>query len=125
MTDTFDHVFGSFSTQQEVFDQTVRPIVEEALRGFNTTVFAYGQTGTGKTHTMTGVVDDPDLMGIAPRAVHAIFESLENTGGGSDQDTKVSKEFNVRVSFLELYNEELQGEWFVIGGLGISILLQV
>lgn len=45
---TFDKVFGMYSTQEEVFEQVVRPIVDEALAGFNCTIFAYGQTGTGK-----------------------------------------------------------------------------
>ena len=44
----FDRVFGMYSTQEEVFDQVVRPIVDETLAGFNCTIFAYGQTGTGK-----------------------------------------------------------------------------
>lgn len=44
----FDRVFGMYSTQEEVFEQVVRPIVDEALAGFNCTIFAYGQTGTGK-----------------------------------------------------------------------------
>lgn len=51
-TFSFDKVFGMYSTQEEVFEQMVRPIVDEALAGFNCTIFAYGQTGTGKTHTM-------------------------------------------------------------------------
>lgn len=45
---TFDRVFGMYSTQEEVFTSVVRPIVDEALAGFNCTIFAYGQTGTGK-----------------------------------------------------------------------------
>ncbi len=44
---TFDKVFGMYSRQEEVFDQVVRPIVDETLAGFNCTIFAYGQTGTG------------------------------------------------------------------------------
>ena len=53
-TYSFDKVFGSDSTQEDVYDAAVRPIVEEVLEGFNCTIFAYGQTGTGKTHTMEG-----------------------------------------------------------------------
>lgn len=73
--------------------------------GYNCTVFAYGQTGTGKTHTMEGdrseehyesYIDDPGA-GIIPRALHQLFEKLEASGN----------EFSVRVSFLEIYNEEL------------------
>eukprot|EP00501_MAST-03F_sp_TOSAG23-6_P001017 GSMAST32.ASY1.ANO1.1057.1 assembled CDS len=48
----YDNVFGQYATQKEVYEQTVQPLVEEVLDGFNCTVFAYGQTGTGKTFTM-------------------------------------------------------------------------
>ena len=56
-------MFGSFTTQEEIFDQTLRPIVDDVMSGFEATVFAYGQTGTGKTYTMEGVIDDPENMG--------------------------------------------------------------
>ncbi|KAL3919728.1 MAG: hypothetical protein SGILL_003608, partial [Bacillariaceae sp.] len=48
----FDNVFGSFSTQQDVFDSTIGSILSDVLNGYESTIFAYGQTGTGKTHTM-------------------------------------------------------------------------
>lgn len=89
---TFDKVFGTYSRQDEVFDQVVRPIVDETLAGFNCTIFAYGQTGTGKTHTMEGDIHSKDDAGIVPRSVRAIFEQLEGSGS----------EFTIRVSFLEL-----------------------
>ena len=97
-TFTFDKVFGMYSTQEEVFETMVRPMVDEALAGFNTTIFAYGQTGTGKTHTMEGDINSEVDAGIVPRSVKAILETLEASGS----------EFTIRVSFLELYNEELQ-----------------
>lgn len=90
-------VFGQYATQHEIFVNCIQPVVDEMLEGYNCTVFAYGQTGTGKTHTMEGKIDDPALMGVIPRAVHHIFEHLDN------QNT----EYAVRVSFLEMYNEEL------------------
>ena len=96
-TFNFDKVFGCYSTQEEVFRQMVQPLVQETVAGFNCTVFAYGQTGTGKTHTMEGDISSEEHAGIVPRAVKAIFEQLEQS--------KV--EFTIRVSFLELYNEEL------------------
>jgi len=95
---TFDKVFGMYSTQEEVFESVVRPIVDEALAGFNCTIFAYGQTGTGKTHTMEGDIHSEADAGIVPRSVKTILETLEASGS----------EFTIRVSFLELYNEELQ-----------------
>jgi kinesin family protein 11 len=101
---TFDEVHGPSSTQAEVFDASIASIVDEVLQGFNCTVFAYGPTGTGKTFTMEGGrstgegwASDADTDGVIPRAVRRIFESLNNN----------DNEYNVRVSFLELYNEEL------------------
>jgi len=88
----FDKVFGVYSTQDEVFEQIVRPIVDETLAGFNCTIFAYGQTGTGKTHTMEGDIHSEENAGIVPRSVKAILEQLESSGA----------EFTIRVSFLEL-----------------------
>lgn len=97
-TYTFDRVFGAYSRQEEVFESIVRPIVDETLAGFNCTIFAYGQTGTGKTHTMEGDIFSEENAGIYPRSVKMILEQLEAS----------KAEFTVRVSFLELYNEELQ-----------------
>ena len=97
-TFSFDRVFGMYSTQEEVFESMVLPIVDETLAGFNCTIFAYGQTGTGKTHTMEGDIHSQDNAGIVPRSVTSILDKLESTGA----------DFTIRVSFLELYNEELQ-----------------
>eukprot|EP00743_Colponemidia_sp_Colp-15_P003665 GILK01003956.1.p1 GENE.GILK01003956.1~~GILK01003956.1.p1 ORF type:complete len:1069 (-),score=203.24 GILK01003956.1:91-3261(-) len=94
----FDQVFGPYSTQQEVFDAAVAPIVEEVLEGFNCTIFAYGQTGTGKTYTMEGDMANQIHAGVIPRSIYAIFEALE----------QAKTEYSMRVSFLEIYNEELQ-----------------
>ncbi|POM82988.1 Kinesin motor domain protein [Cryptosporidium meleagridis] len=103
---TFDGVCGSFTSQRELFKQYVVPIVDEVLLGFNCTIFAYGQTGTGKTYTMEGDMKEylessnlelTEHAGIIPRAVQLIFERLES------QYT----EYGVRVSYLEIYNEEL------------------
>lgn len=88
----FDKVFGAYSRQEEVFNSIVKPIVEEALAGFNCTIFAYGQTGTGKTHTMEGDINSEEDAGIVPRSVKAILDMLEGNG----------TEFTIRVSFLEL-----------------------
>ena len=76
-------------------------MLEEVLMGYNCTLFAYGQTGTGKTHTMEGSLDgtvpENENAGIIPRALNQLFSILES----------VSSDFSVRVSMLELYNEEL------------------
>lgn len=65
---TFDLVFDWKSTQQEVFESTAQPIVNSVLEGYNGTIFAYGQTGTGKTFTMEGKSEPKELNGIIPRS---------------------------------------------------------
>ncbi|XP_011703386.1 PREDICTED: bipolar kinesin KRP-130-like [Wasmannia auropunctata] len=102
---TFDKVFGPSSKQMDVYNAVVSPLLEEVLAGYNCTVFAYGQTGTGKTFTMEGCSNDPTLhwqsdtsAGIIPRALSHLFDELRMLE---------MQEYTVRVSFLELYNEEL------------------
>jgi hypothetical protein len=74
----FDHVFGTYATQSEVFTTTLAPIVDDVLSGIESTVFAYGQTGTGKTYTMEGDIQSEEHKGVIPRAVETIFHKLEN-----------------------------------------------
>ena len=95
---TFDRVFGPASTQKDVFDVSIQPLVRRVLQGFNCTVLAYGQTGSGKTYTMEGEQDDPALAGIIPRSIYAIFELLQRAD---------ATEQTVTVSHLEIYNDEL------------------
>ncbi|XP_078499533.1 kinesin-like protein KIF11 [Lissotriton helveticus] len=104
-TYTFDMVFGPSAKQIEVYRNVVCPILDEVIMGYNCTVFAYGQTGTGKTFTMEGerspdgefTWEEDPLAGIIPRTLHQIFEKLSENG----------TEFSVKVSLLEIYNEEL------------------
>lgn len=96
---TFDTVYDWNSTQRAVYDGTAFPIVESVLAGYNGTIFAYGQTGTGKTHTMTGVPDVPELRGITPNAFAHIFSAIASASG---------EEYLVRASYLEIYNEEIR-----------------
>uniref|UniRef100_A0A8C8R9C9 Kinesin family member 11 n=1 Tax=Pelusios castaneus TaxID=367368 RepID=A0A8C8R9C9_9SAUR len=104
-TYTFDMVFGAQAKQIEVYRNVVCPILDEVIMGYNCTVFAYGQTGTGKTFTMEGerspneeyTWEEDPLAGIIPRTLHQIFEKLSDNG----------TEFSVKVSLLEIYNEEL------------------
>lgn len=72
-TFTFDIIFGSDSAQVDVYNETARPIVEKVLAGYNGTIFAYGQTGTGKTHTMEGRSEKPELRGIIPNSFAHVF----------------------------------------------------
>lgn len=98
-TFTFDRVFDWNCTQTEVFNDTALPIIQSTLEGYNGTIFAYGQTGTGKTHTMEGKDEPEDLRGIIPNTFQRIFKEIEQ-GSGSD--------YMVRASFLEIYNEEIR-----------------
>ena len=82
-TFTFDQVYDDTTKQENLYAQTASRIVDSVLEGFNGTIFAYGQTGTGKTFTMEGVNEPPELRGIIPRAFHQIFDAIA-TRGGSD-----------------------------------------
>uniref|UniRef100_A0A8C5PNN2 Kinesin-like protein n=1 Tax=Leptobrachium leishanense TaxID=445787 RepID=A0A8C5PNN2_9ANUR len=99
-TFTFDTVFGTDSKQLDVYNLTARPIIDSVLEGYNGTIFAYGQTGTGKTFTMEGVRAVPELRGIIPNSFAHIFGHIAKAEG----DTR----FLVRVSYLEIYNEEVR-----------------
>ena len=114
---TFDRVYDVNSTQEALFETSVAPVVDEVLAGFSCTVFAYGQTGTGKTFTMEGVkredgsldADSPSA-GIIARAVRRVFNTLESTGAES----------TVKISFMEIYNEVRSRERLREGGYSIQ-----
>uniref|UniRef100_A0A671MFW8 Kinesin-like protein n=1 Tax=Sinocyclocheilus anshuiensis TaxID=1608454 RepID=A0A671MFW8_9TELE len=99
-TFTFDTVFGPDSKQLDVYNLTARPIIDSVLEGYNGTIFAYGQTGTGKTFTMEGVRAVPELRGIIPNSFAHVFGHIAKAEG----DTSV---FFV-ISYLEIYNEEVR-----------------
>ncbi|XP_029166361.1 kinesin-related protein 4-like isoform X2 [Nylanderia fulva] len=92
----FDHIFDTHANNNNVFDTIVKPIVDAAVNGFNGTVFAYGQTSSGKTYTMMGTSEEP---GVIPLAVEHMFDAIANTSG---------REFLLRVSYLEIYNEKVR-----------------
>ncbi|PSN34215.1 Kinesin-like protein KIF3A [Blattella germanica] len=73
-TFTFDRVFDTDSRQTDVYNETARPIVDKVLMGYNGTILAYGQTGTGKTFTMQGESSAPELKGIIPNSFAHIFD---------------------------------------------------
>eukprot|EP00667_Euglena_gracilis_P000521 EG_transcript_521 len=95
---TFDYVFNNSFTQEDIFIQTVLPLVQSVMEGFNATIFAYGQSGSGKTYTMSGVLDDPSLQGITPRCFKFIFGQIAEHQRQSDRT------YRVLCSFMELYN---------------------
>ncbi len=100
---TFDWVFPPTCTQAEVFHQVAEPLLVDVFNGFNTTIFAYGQTGSGKSHSMTGKLHDPELSGIIPRMVGGIFDRIQQS-----IDEGGTIEFTVKVSFVEIYNEQIR-----------------
>lgn len=70
---SFDAVFDTDSSQVDIYNETARPIVDKVLQGYNGTILAYGQTGTGKTYTMSGAKTSPQLRGIIPNTFAHIF----------------------------------------------------
>lgn len=93
----FDRVFDSTSTNTDVFEGSTKSLINNLLDGYNCSVFAYGATGAGKTHTMLGNREDP---GITYRTVAELFSEIENQSK--------HREFNLGVSYLEIYNENVQ-----------------
>ncbi|KAG7657865.1 P-loop containing nucleoside triphosphate hydrolase [Arabidopsis suecica] len=91
----FDHVFDESSTNASVYELLTKDIIHAAVEGFNGTAFAYGQTSSGKTFTMTGSETDP---GIIRRSVRDVFERIHMIS---------DREFLIRVSYMEIYNEEI------------------
>ncbi|KAI8875976.1 kinesin heavy chain [Backusella circina FSU 941] len=97
----FDKVFGMNTPQQDVFEYSIKSIVDDVTAGYNGTVFAYGQTGSGKTFTMMGAdIDDEKTKGIIPRIIEQIFTSIN--------DAPSNIEFTVKVSYMEIYMERVR-----------------
>ncbi|GAA6044957.1 hypothetical protein NBRC10513_004783 [Rhodotorula toruloides] len=105
---TFDRVIAPTEGQPDVWD-CAEPLVDSFLEGFNATILAYGQTSSGKSYTMgtdrmnDGILGDVERQGITPRAVTEIFDRL----AASQRDSKGGLTFSAKVSYLEIYNEEL------------------
>jgi kinesin family protein 3/17 len=75
----FDYVFGIQSRQEDVYKTCAFSLVENALEGFNGTIFAYGQTGAGKTFTMVGDYKDPEWQGIIPRGFDHVITAIQTS----------------------------------------------
>lgn len=99
-TYTFDRVFKSNTSQERVYLEAAQVIVQDVLNGYNGTIFAYGQTSSGKTHTMEGRLDDPVNQGIIPRIVQDIFNYIYNM----DENL----EFHIKVSYFEIYLDKIR-----------------
>uniref|UniRef100_A0A668TD49 Kinesin-like protein n=1 Tax=Oreochromis aureus TaxID=47969 RepID=A0A668TD49_OREAU len=96
----FDRVLPPNTTQEQVYDQCAKQIVKDVLGGYNGTIFAYGQTSSGKTHTMEGKLHDPQLMGIIPRIARDIFDHIYSM----DENL----EFHIKVSYFEIYLDKIR-----------------
>lgn len=99
---TFDFAFPANTPQKDVYTEAIEGMIPQLFEGYNATVLAYGQTGSGKTHSMGtshGPEDDPEMAGIIQRTVQDLFKEIQ---ARSDQI-----EVKVRVSFVELYREQL------------------
>lgn len=106
---SFDHVYDQHCTQRAVYENTAKAVVESSLEGYNATIFAYGQTGTGKTYTMEGFnssgsssssANAVEGRGIIPRAIEQIFLHIQ-------ANVSARLRFLVRASYLQIYNESI------------------
>lgn len=93
----FDRLFDEDSSQYQVYNNTTRPLLDSVLDGYNATVFAYGATGCGKTHTISGTPENPGVIFLTMKELYEKIESLS--------DTKI---FDVSLSYLEIYNETIR-----------------
>uniref|UniRef100_A0A8C4PKE8 Kinesin-like protein n=1 Tax=Equus asinus TaxID=9793 RepID=A0A8C4PKE8_EQUAS len=86
------------ASQDLVYETVAKDVISQALDGYNGTIMCYGQTGAGKTYTMTGATENYKHRGILPRALQQVFRMIEE---------RPTHAITVRVSYLEIYNESL------------------
>merc|ERR1712012_672074 len=96
----FDKVLKPNITQEQVYVATAKNIVKDVLMGYNGTIFAYGQTSSGKTHTMEGVIGDPGLQGVIPRIVNDVFNHIYSM--------EENLEFHIKCSYFEIYMDKIR-----------------
>lgn len=111
-TFAFDRVFDENTTQAEVYEATARELLDSVLDGYNATVFAYGATGCGKTHTITGTAQQPGIIFLT---MQELFEKIAER---SDE-----KQTDVSLSYLEIYNETIR-DLLVPGGSKQGLMLR-
>jgi kinesin family protein 18/19 len=108
----FDRVFDENITQSDVYEATTRNLLDSVLDGYNATVFAYGATGCGKTHTITGTASQPGIIFLT---MQELFEKINEVA-----DEKVVE---VSLSYLEIYNETIR-DLLVPGGSKQGLMLR-
>ena len=92
----FNHVFGMQATQDEIFDAVARQMIDTFLNGYNGTIFAYGQTSSGKTHTIEGSGRKFVDRGLIPRTLSYIYKEIEK---------RSNEEMTVHISYMEIYQD--------------------
>jgi kinesin family protein 5 len=98
---TLDKIFHFDTPQDKIFKEVALSTVEDVLKGYNGTIFTYGQSGSGKTYTMYGLdFYDDEFKGIIPRAIDSIFEFIED-----EKNSEIK--FELKFSMLEIYKENL------------------
>ncbi|KAF2124542.1 kinesin-domain-containing protein [Dothidotthia symphoricarpi CBS 119687] len=111
-TFAFDRVFDDTTTQGDVYESTTKPLLDSVLDGYNATVFAYGATGCGKTHTITGTSQQPGIIFLT---MQELFEKITDL-----QETKATE---ITLSYLEIYNETIR-DLLVEGGSKTTLMLR-
>uniref|UniRef100_A0A803NQ84 Kinesin motor domain-containing protein n=1 Tax=Cannabis sativa TaxID=3483 RepID=A0A803NQ84_CANSA len=97
---TYDYVYGGTGSPSTIYDDCVAPLVDALFHGYNATVLAYGQTGSGKTYTMgTNYKGEGSSFGIIPKVMDTVFKGVSGK--------KSNREFLIRVSFIEIFKEEV------------------
>lgn len=111
----FDHVFQPNNQNIDVFEGTIAPMLESCLEGYNATCFAYGMTGTGKTHTMFGNIVEgyPQEKGLCLQSVERLFDLME--------EMRYEKDFLIKISYLEIYNEYIR-DLLVDGNTNLQVM---
>ena len=111
-TFAFDFAYGLESTQENIYDDIVKPLEKKVLMGYNATLLAYGQTGSGKTYTMGTAHSDhvePEHVGVTPRVIRSLFDKIKK------EEVDRTAHYKVRVSFLEIHNEQINDLLFLSG----------
>ena len=94
---TLDHVYGPEATTTQLYQRSIKSLVDRAMEGYHSAILAYGQTSTGKTFTMTGTQDEP---GLIPLAITDCFRYVKKS--------QESREYLIRISYLEVYKENIR-----------------
>ena len=93
-------MFRPDTTQERVYNEAAKEIVKDVLSGYNGTIFAYGQTSSGKTHTMEGLMNSNEHQGIIPRIIQDIFNHIYTLDA--------NLQFQLKISYFEIYLDKIR-----------------